>query len=70
MYAIKGTDPNLRDRLWTYTQYQSRDFHMYRTRLSKSTLVWVIECPRDPRESLFLLQWSQHVYKIDHTYYS
>ena len=70
MYAVKGTDPLLRERLWTYTQYQSRDFYMYRTRLSRNNLVWVIEVPRDRRESLFLLQFAQYVDRITHTYYS
>ena len=70
MYALRGYDPNLRDRLWLYTQHQSRDFHMYRTRLSRSTIVWVVEVPRDRRETLFLLQFAEYVDRIEHTYYS
>jgi hypothetical protein len=69
MYALKGYNPTVRDRLWHYTQYQCRDFYMYKTRLSRSTLVWVIECPRDSRESLFLLQFAEYVDPITHTYY-
>ena len=70
MYAVKGYNPTVRDRLWHYTQYESKDIHMYRTRLSRSTLAWVIEIPKDKRETLFLLQFADYVYKISHTYYT
>ena len=70
MYAVNSSDSNLIERIWQYTQYLSSDFAMYKTRLAKSSIVWVIESPKDSRESLFLLQWSDHVYKISNTYYS
>jgi hypothetical protein len=47
---------------------QSYGFDMYKARIAKSNIEWVIEIPPGKYQSLFLLQWANSTEPINNLY--
>lgn len=69
-YLIESSDYAHINRIWDWCQYSGRDLPMYRARITKGTVGWVVECPTDRTQTAFLLNFSQHVTAISSTYYA
>lgn len=70
LYMISTSDYDTINRIWFYTQYQSLDIPMYKSRISSSTTAWVVELDSSNKQSsMFLLNFSSFVTEIAATYY-
>ena len=63
-YIIESTNYDHINKMWDWCQYSGRDIPMYRTRITQSNIAWVVECPTDPTQTAFLLNFAQWVCPI------
>lgn len=66
LYSLSCTMDQL-ERVWSFAQYKGYD--MYKTRITKSWVSWVIEVPEGPGNTRFLLEFSQYASLLSGTYY-
>lgn len=69
-YLVESNDYGTINRIWDWCQYSGRDIPMYKTRISKGSTGWVVECPTDKIQSMFLLNFAQWVTSINPPYYA
>lgn len=50
--------------VWAWVQSHGDPCYMYKTRLTAGTSGWVIEVPKDRRQTLFLIHWASAVEAI------
>lgn len=64
LYQITTSDYAVLNSIWLYTQYSGLDIPMYRTRLYKGYIEWVVVLPNSSVRTWFLLQYSQYVVSV------
>lgn len=60
-WMLDTCDRNVIERAWTLAQYTGYDWPMYRSRISRSHIAWVIETPDDRAASRLALEFSNHL---------
>ena len=63
-YLIETSNYDHINRIWDWCQFQGRDIPMYKTRVSRGTTAWVVECPTDRVQTAFLLNFAHWVCPI------
>ena len=63
-YLIETNNYDHINRMWDWCQFQGRDIPMYKTRIAKGQIGWVIECPTDRTQTAFLLNFAHWVCPI------
>ena len=63
-YLIETHNYDHINRMWDWCQFQGRDIPMYKTRISKGSTAWVVECPTDRVQTAFLLNFAHWVCPI------
>lgn len=68
IYTIDSHDMAYIERVWTWAQERSCD--MYKTRITKEWISWVIELPTNsPTETAYILQFGERSTNIMGSYY-
>lgn len=63
-------DSSVIERVWSLTQYSGYHIPMYRSRVSRSHIAWVLETLDDRSASRLLLEFSNYLEPISGTLYS
>ena len=69
-YLIETNNYDHINRMWDWCQFSGRDVPMYKTRVSRGSIGWVVECPTDRTQTAFLLNFSQWVCEINAPMYA
>lgn len=68
IYSIDRSDMLYLERVWDFAQYH--DLNMYKTRITRYQISWVIEIPPGKLETRYLLEFAQHSTNLmGHLYY-
>ena len=69
-YIIETHDYEDINSIWLWCQFSGRDIPMYKTRISRGSTGWVVECPTDRTQTAFLLNFAHWVCPITAPYYA
>jgi len=69
-YLVESSDYQHINRIWDWCQNSPHDIFMYKTRITKGSTGWVIECPTDSTQTVFLLTWAHLVTHINPPLYA